>query len=138
MNKQLTRGFAIVALTGALVGTAGVALAQQAGSTTLGISQTEVKELINGWSVKKQILGATVYNEAQEKVGKVDDIIVAPDRSVSYAIVGAGGFVGLGKHEVAIPVQQFRQSAGKLVLPGATKDAIKALPEFEYSKAAKS
>jgi len=131
--------FAVTTLAAvSLMGAGVAAFAQQAGTSTLGVTQTEVKELINGWSAKKQIMGATVYNEQNQKVGKVDDIIVAPDRSVSYAIVGAGGFVGIGKHEVAIPVQQFKQLNGKLVLPGATKDAIKALPAFEYSKQARS
>lgn len=135
MNRRQRLVMLVLASVLALV--AGMALGQQAGSTTLGVTQTEVKELINGWSAKRQILGATVWNENREKVGTVDDIIVAPDRSVSYAIVGSGGFVGLGKHQVAIPVQQFAQREGRLLLPGATRDAIKALPEFEYAEPAR-
>jgi hypothetical protein len=42
--------------------------------------------------------------------------------------------VGLGKHDVAIPVNQLKQRDGKFVLPGATKEGIKALPKFEYAK----
>ena len=53
---------------------------------------------------------------------------------MSYVIVGAGGFVGLGKHDVAIPVNQLQEQDGKYVLSGATKEAIKALPKFEYAK----
>jgi sporulation protein YlmC with PRC-barrel domain len=87
-----------------------------------------------GLSAKKQIIGQTVYNEQNQKVGKIDDIIIAPDTTVSSAIVGAGGFVGLGKHDVAIPINQFTQQGDRIVLPGATKDAIKALPKFEYAK----
>ena len=48
-------------------------------------------------------------------------------------IVGAGGFVGVGRHDVAIPVTHLNQKDGKFILPGATKDAIKALPKFEYA-----
>ena len=66
--------------------------------------------------------------------GKIDDLIIAPDTAVSFVIVGAGGFVGLGKHDVAIPVTQLKQQDGKFVLPGATKEAIKALPKFEYAR----
>jgi sporulation protein YlmC with PRC-barrel domain len=89
-----------------------------------------------GWSAKKQVLGKTVYNEGSEKVGVIDDLIIAPDRAVSFAIIGAGGFVGLGRHDVAIPVTQLKQTDdGKIVLPGATKQAIKAMPRFEYAKA---
>ncbi len=87
-----------------------------------------------GWSVKRQILGQAVYNEQKQRVGKIDDLIIAPDTAVSFVIVGAGGFVGLGKHDVAIPVTQLKQQDGKFVLPGATKEAIKALPKFEYAR----
>jgi sporulation protein YlmC with PRC-barrel domain len=107
---------------------------QVAGSTKVGISSAEVRAVALGWSAKKQIIGQTVYNEANQKVGKIDDIIIAPDTTVSFAIVGAGGFVGLGKHDVAIPINQFTEQNGHIVLPGATKDAIKALPKFEYTK----
>ena len=108
--------------------------AQTAGSTRLGVAVEELKVVAVGWSVKKQILGKTVYNENKQKVGRIDDLIVAPDSAVSFAIIGAGGFVGVGRHDVAIPVQQIKIQDDKFVLPGATKEAIKALPKFEYAK----
>jgi hypothetical protein len=80
------------------------AMAQVAGSTTIGVAVAEMKDITVGWSAKKQIMGKTVYNEKNERVGTIDDIIIAPDKAVSYAIVGAGGFVGVGRHDVAIPV----------------------------------
>ena len=58
---------------------------------------------------------------------------MSPDKSVSYAIIGAGGFLGVGRHDVAIPVNQLKENDGKFVLAGATKAAIKAMPEFEYA-----
>ena len=109
-------------------------LGQVAGSTQLGVAAAELREITTGWSAKRQIMGQTVYNDKDEKVGQVEDIIIAPDKAVSYAIVGAGGFLGLGKHDVAIPVKQFKLKDGKLVLAGATKDTLKAMPEFEYAR----
>ena len=110
--------------------------AQVAGSTSLGVTAEELRAVAVGWSAKKQVLGKTVYNENKEKVGAIDDLIIAPDRAVSFAIIGAGGFVGLGRHDVAIPVTQLKQADdGKILLPGATKQAIKAMPRFEYAKA---
>jgi sporulation protein YlmC with PRC-barrel domain len=110
------------------------AAAQVAGSTRLGVAVEEMKAVALGWSVKKQILGQYVYNEQNQRVGKIDDLIIAPDTAVSFVIVGAGGFVGLGRHDVAIPVAQLKQQDGKFVLPGASKEAIKALPKFEYAR----
>ena len=108
--------------------------AQVAGSTLLGVSVAELQEVVNGWSVKRTILGQPVYNDNNERVGSVDDIIITPEKAVSYAIIGTGGFLGLAKHDVAIPVSQFKLVDKKLVLPGATKDALKAIPEFQYAQ----
>jgi sporulation protein YlmC with PRC-barrel domain len=111
----------------------GYARAQVAGSSTIGVAIAEVQEVATGWSAKKQVLSQPVYNERKDKVGTIDDIIIAPDKAVSYVIVGAGGFVGLGKHDVAIPVNQLKEVGGKFILEGATKEAIKAMPKFEYA-----
>jgi sporulation protein YlmC with PRC-barrel domain len=105
-----------------------------AGGAVLGVTVNEIVALANGWSAKKQILGHVVYNDKNEKVGKVYDIIIAPDKAVSYGIIAAGGFLGLDRHDVAIPANQFKMQGGKIVLPGATKDAIKAMPAFQYAK----
>ena len=131
--KQITLFTIALAIIWALA-VVGNAPAQIAGSTTLGVAVAEMKDVTAGWSAKKQILGQTLYNENKDKVGTIDDIIVAPDKSVSYAIVGAGGFAGIGKHDVVIPVSQFKEEGGKFILPGATKEKIKAMPEFEYAK----
>ena len=113
---------------------ASTSLAQVAGSTQLGVAAAELREITEGWSAKRQILGQPVYNDKNERVGQVEDIIVAPDKAISYAIIGAGGFLGIGKHDVANPVIQFKLSEGKLVLAGATKNTLKAMPEFEYAR----
>lgn len=109
------------------------ASAQVAGTTLLGVEYGELRDVTMGWSAKKQLLGRTVYNEKNEKVGKVDDLIVSPSKAISYAIIGAGGFLGVAKHDVAIPVNQFKKDQDKIVLSGASKDAIKAMPPFEYA-----
>lgn len=86
-----------------------------------------------GWSVKKTLLGKTVYDDAGQKVGKVDDLIVSPDGSVSYVIVGADGFVGIGRHDVAIPVSRIEDKAGRLVMASATQDTINDMPQIAYA-----
>jgi sporulation protein YlmC with PRC-barrel domain len=114
-------------------GAVATASAQVAGSTTLGVSVVEATRLTLGWSVKKSILGKLVYNEAGDKVGKVEDMIIAPDKNVSYLIIGAGGFIGINRHDVAIPVAALQDKGGKLILPGATKDIVRSMPRFEYA-----
>lgn len=108
--------------------------AQVAGETTrTNTTVTESTRTAMGWSVKKTLLGKTIYNENGQKVGKVEDLIIAPDRNLSYVIIAAGGFIGIGRHDVAIPVMQIQDQAGKLVMAGATKESVKAMPAFTYA-----
>jgi sporulation protein YlmC with PRC-barrel domain len=119
-----------------LLSCVGAVEAQQApvaGRVVLGISATETEAVAVGYRASK-LIGALVYNEQNEKIGKVGDLIVKPDGTLSLAIINVGGFLGVGTHHVAIPVQQFKSVQPKLVLPGATKDALKELPAFEYAK----
>jgi hypothetical protein len=132
MHKTVVAGLLGVIITLA----AGTGAAQVVGATTtLGVAGREVTTPLKGWSTRKQILDQAVYNDQHEKGGEVEDVIVAPDQSISYAIVGVGGFLGLGEHSVAIPFTQLKAAEGKFVLRGATKEALKALPKFAYAKA---
>ena len=134
MKKNLSNlTIATLTVVGALCSTGPVAAQVAGGTTTVDTSVTESTKLAMGWSVKKTLMGKTIYNDAGQKVGKVEDLIIAPDKNVSYVIVGAGGFVGIGRHDVAIPVTEIQDKAGKLVMPGATKDMIKGMPEFAYA-----
>ena len=119
----------------AMVGMMGNALAQQpspVAGMSIGATADELVTVAKGWSAKNQIMGKNVYNDKNEKVGVVSDLIIAPDKAVSYVIIGAGGFLGMDKHDVAIRVDQINMVEGKIVLPGATKDAVKAMPAFQY------
>ena len=109
--------------------------AQTAGTTTsIGVSMVELNDVINGWSVQRQLLGQPVYNDKDEKIGKIEDIILNKDRSASYGIVSTGGFLGIGAHDVAIPAKQFQLNNERLVLPGASKETLRVMPPFEYAR----
>ena len=143
MNHTLAHKLAVCAI-GTLLFT-GDALAQQkdtgndtanapvAGVVKLGVTVAETELVAAGYRARK-LIGATVYNDQNEKVGKIEDMIIAPDGKLSVAVVDVGGFLGLGAHRVAIPVEQFTQIEPKIVLPGASKQALKGLPEFKYVK----
>nr|WP_245435537.1 PRC-barrel domain-containing protein [Microvirga calopogonii] len=101
-----------------------------AGSSTIGVAITDVRVLYSGFSVKNQILGREIYNDKGERIGHVADLIVAPDKTATYAIVGTGGFLNLGEHLTAVPVSQFTFKDGDIVLPNATKRSLEAMPRF--------
>jgi hypothetical protein len=93
----------------------------------------DVGKLAMGYRASK-IKGSNVYNDADAKVGAIDDLIVDRDDKVLFAVVSVGGFLGMGKHLVAVPYSALQIQNGKMVLPGATKDALKSMPEFKYAR----
>jgi sporulation protein YlmC with PRC-barrel domain len=100
-----------------------------AGVIPLGVTRIEADLVAPGLRASK-LIKQDVYNDQNKKIGKVEDLVIAPDGSLSVAVIDVGGFLGIGKHRVAIPVKQFTQITPKVVLPGADKDALKKLPEF--------
>lgn len=110
-----------------------------AGRAPLGVTVIQLEEVVVGWSTKRDLLGKTVVNDKDDKIGKIDDLIISPAKtgnapSATFAIIGVGGFLGIGKRDVAIPMEQLKLQNKQLTLPGATKDALKAMPPFVYQK----
>jgi sporulation protein YlmC with PRC-barrel domain len=110
-----------------------------AGRAPLGVTVIEMEAVVVGWSAKRDLFDKTVVNDKNEKIGKIDDLILSPSKegntpAASFAIIGVGGFLGIGKRDVAIPTEQLKLQNKQLVLPGASKDALKALPPFVYQK----
>jgi sporulation protein YlmC with PRC-barrel domain len=88
-------------------------------------------KLENGVRASK-IIGEAVQNDQNQHIGKVDDLIVTSDDKITMAIVSVGGFLGMGDKLVAVPWQQLKTEGDHLVLPGASKDAMSAAPNFRY------
>ena len=105
-----------------------------AGKITLGVTVTEAELVATGWRVSK-LVGASVQNDKGDRIGKIDDLIVAPGGTLTIAVIEVGGFLGIGAHLIAIPVRQFKvqDKSPRIVLPGASKEALKQLPEFKYA-----
>jgi hypothetical protein len=60
--------------------------------TKLGVAYVELRDVTTGWSTKHQVLGKNVFNDEGETIGTIDDIIVAPDKAVSYAVIAQAAF----------------------------------------------
>jgi hypothetical protein len=80
-----------------------------------------------------RLIGSYVYNDEREDIGSIDDLIIGADDRVEFAILSVGGFLGLGAHLVAVGFDSLEtDDAGRIVLPGATREELERLPEFKY------
>lgn len=77
------------------------------------------------------LIDADVYNNADEKLGEVDDVVISKEGVITVVILETGGFLGLGRHRLAIPRQQFVWHGERLLLPRATRAMLLHLPTYE-------
>ena len=118
----------------------------------------------NGMWRSSKLIGVNVYNEANEKLGSINDLILDADGRVENVVIGVGGFLGMGEHNIAVKFADLKMvnepaktatsetrpapgttvgSAGTTtmektwypdhaVLANATKEQLKAMPQFKY------
>jgi sporulation protein YlmC with PRC-barrel domain len=126
------------------------------------------------WRASK-VVGLSVYNDSNESLGSINDLLMDKGGNIKAVVIGVGGFLGVGEHLVAIAYDKIKfvsepvaytGVAGAPNAPGsrpasstttgaaniapaavakpnpwypdhavfnATKDELKALPEFKYS-----
>jgi sporulation protein YlmC with PRC-barrel domain len=112
------------------IGISSGAFAQTAGPTQVFIASPTGTTVAN---LYKQ----NVYDQADNKIGDVDDLLVDQKGQITAVLVGVGGFLGMGEKDVAIPFSALHASEKNnkwyLVL-NTTKDALKAAPGFKYDK----
>ncbi len=87
--------------------------------------------------LSENVVGLDVYNGQNNDIGKIHDIIVASDQTVKGFILSVGGFLGMGTHYVAVDpgaVSITYDDANRTwrATMNATKDQLKAAPEFKY------
>ncbi|ANN74928.1 photosystem reaction center subunit H [Bordetella genomosp. 9] len=95
--------------------------------------RVDVVQLATGYRASK-LIGSDVLSGEKDKIGTVDDIIVSPANQEPYAILSVGGFLGVGNRLVAVPFKELHVDDKRLRMDGASKDTLRALPEFRYVK----
>src|ERR1019366_2565608 len=128
MTPLITRLAGAAALAASLSGPA----FSQGAPQTVTLMKVDPTTLATGYRTSK-VVGSTVVNEAKETVGTIDDLIVTPTEKVPFAVLSVGGFLGMGTKYVVVPFSSLQVKDKQMVLPGATKDSLKALPEFKYN-----
>jgi sporulation protein YlmC with PRC-barrel domain len=79
-----------------------------------------------------QIKGASVYGSDDTKIGSVSTVLMEPDsKQIDRLVVGAGGVLGLGAHEVALPLGDFHWDTSKGGFKIAETEAdLKSMPAW--------
>jgi sporulation protein YlmC with PRC-barrel domain len=121
-------------LIGAMLGLLLVANAPRpALSQGVQLVKVDVAVVAKGYRVSR-LIGHSVLNDKNENIGKIDDVVIAHDHSL-FTVLQVGGFLGIGSRYVAVPLDSLKidENLTKVELPGASRDELKALTEFNYS-----
>src|SRR3984957_11789227 len=149
---------------------ASVAFAQTPTATTDRMAPSQMSSSLHGdWRASK-LVGLNVYSDNNQSIGSINDLLMDKSGNIKAAVIGVGGFLGVGEHLVAIPFEKIKfvnepvaytGTAGNFSRPpmstttgsaststttsksntwcpdhavfNATKDELKAMPEFKYS-----
>jgi sporulation protein YlmC with PRC-barrel domain len=140
------------------------ALAQNAKPAAPAASETTATHA-DVWRSSK-LIGVNVYNDKNEKLGDINEILLDKTGKVDGIVIGVGGFLGLGEHDIKVEMSKLKfvdepmrnaatpaksdNTTGSnangntaktardhwypdhAVLNGATKESLKALPQFKY------
>ena len=84
----------------------GTAPAQQ--SAARASTQDRAMILKPGEWRSSKLTGLTVYNNSDERLGDINELIVGKDGRIESVVLGVGGFLGMGEHDVAVPFAQVK------------------------------
>lgn len=104
----------------------------QGTAQTVELVKVDIQTLAAGYRASR-VIGSSVVNDANETIGKIDDLLVSSDGKRPYAVLSIGGFLGMGSHMVIVPYDSLKFTDNKVTLPGGTKEGLKMLPEFKYT-----
>jgi sporulation protein YlmC with PRC-barrel domain len=125
-ENTMLRKLALSASVLALAGSLAVAPSGRSMAATSSLSTMH-------W-LASDIYKADVYDNAEEKIGVVTDLIMDSGGNVTTAVLGVGGLFGAGKKEVAVPFKDLkvvtRDNKDWLVL-NQTKEQLKAAPAYD-------
>src|SRR5258705_13754966 len=103
---------AIAVLSTAIVSSAAYAQqaqpADRAAPAATAPAASSDKIMLKGkWRASK-LMGLDVYNEANEKLGDVNELILDKDGKVNAVVIGVGGFLGMGEHDIAVTMDKLK------------------------------
>lgn len=83
-----------------------------------------------------RLIGMTVYNDANENIGDINEIVLRPDGKVAAVVIGVGGFLGLGERDVAVPFEQIKMTAdgdNTRLTSTLSRDSLSTAPAWSWT-----
>ena len=87
--------------------------------------------------MSSKLVGMNVYNNQNEKLGEVQDLVLDNGKTLTGVVVSVGGFLGMGEHYVLIDPASIAVSDKEGTMRAVVdtnKDNLKAAPAFSYKK----
>ncbi|GAD55573.1 hydrogenase maturation factor [Limimaricola cinnabarinus LL-001] len=124
VETEMAEGEAELETTAPAATTAG--MIEREGYTTTPVTDLSTEE----------INGATVYGANDENIGDIEDLVASDSGEITEAVIGVGGFLGIGEKKVAVNFEDLQILSNEdgsdiRVYISATEDELKALPEYE-------
>jgi hypothetical protein len=103
-------------------------------SQIVQLVEVDVKVLGQGFRAS-ELMGENVYNDKNENIGTIDDVIIDKER-VLFAVLQVGGFLGIGGRLIAVSPESLAiehdGSKLKIKLVGGSREALEKSKEFKY------
>ncbi|MDA9411578.1 MULTISPECIES: PRC-barrel domain-containing protein [unclassified Bradyrhizobium] len=107
LMKSIAAGLAGTALLATVAFAQNPAATTADKSPTASTATTTTTSASGEWRASK-MAGVKVYNEANENIGSINDLLMDKSGAVKIAVIGVGGFLGMGEHLVAVPYEKLK------------------------------
>ena len=98
----------------------------------IALLEMDTRILAIGYRVSG-VIGKTVVNDDGATIGKIEDLIIAPNEEVFYAVLSVGGFLGIGEKHVTMRYCALEMCDQQMLFRGASLDSLKNLPDVSLS-----
>jgi sporulation protein YlmC with PRC-barrel domain len=116
--------------TDRMLGTNMSGSAEASGVPAGTVTSTQIPSEFRSMRVEEMV-GKSVYNSAGDRVGEIDRIVVNRSSRATGAVVGVGGFMGVGEKQVVVPLDRMRMQGDRIVVPNLTKDSVGTMQSYQ-------
>ena len=107
---------------------------QMANSATMAVRFVAVKPAD---FMTSRLVGATVYNNQNELLGEIEDLVIDNGKTITGVVVSVGGFLGIGDSYVVLDPSSLvlnEKDGHWRAFVDTTKENLKNAPKFRYTK----